>query len=81
MDGEKKKDSQISDAASAMAKKRWADLSEEERKAAMEKARAERQRQVSKARRREIASAAAKARWKKARAEGKQGEQRKREKG
>lgn len=58
----------ISLAASAMGKKRWADLSEDERKAAMEKARSERQRQLSKARRREIASTAAKARWAKARA-------------
>lgn len=67
MDGEKT-ESEISIAASAMGKKRWADLSEEDRKAAMEKARAERQRQLSKARRREIASTAAKARWAKARA-------------
>jgi hypothetical protein len=65
---EEKKDREISIAASAMGKKRWADLSEEDRKAAMEKARAERQRQLSKARRREIASTAAKARWAKARA-------------
>jgi TRAP-type C4-dicarboxylate transport system substrate-binding protein len=64
--GEEK--SAISVAASAMGKKRWADLSEDERKAAMEKARSERQRQLSKARRREIASTAAKARWAKARA-------------
>lgn len=61
----------VSSAASAMARKRWADLSEEQRKAAMEKARAERQRKLSKARRLEIARAAAKARWAKAR-EGKQ---------
>jgi hypothetical protein len=73
MDGEQK-DSQISDAASAMAKKRWAVLSEDERKAAMEKARAERQRKTSKARRREIASAAAMARWAKARAAKKAGQ-------
>ncbi len=63
-----KEDNEISIAASAMGKKRWADSSEAERNAAMEKARAERQRKLSKTRRREIASAAAKARWAKARA-------------
>ena len=62
------KDTDISIAASAMGKKRWADLTEEQRNAAMEKARAERQRKLSKARRREIARVAAKARWAKARA-------------
>jgi hypothetical protein len=67
MDGEKT-ENEISVAASAIGKKRWVDLSEDERKAAMEKARAERQRQLSKTRRREIASMAAKARWAKARA-------------
>jgi len=66
--GSEEKHSDISIAASAMGKKRWADLSEEQRNAAMEKARAERQRKLSKARRREIASVAAKARWAKARA-------------
>jgi hypothetical protein len=66
--GSEKKDTDISIAASAMGKKRWADLSEEQRNATMEKARAERQRKLSKARRREIASVAAKARWAKARA-------------
>ena len=63
-----KKRAEISIAASAMGKKRWADSSEAERNAAMEKARAERQRKLSKTRRREIASAAAKARWAKTRA-------------
>jgi hypothetical protein len=63
-----KKRDEISIAASAMGKKRWADSSEEQRNAAMEKARAERQRKVSKMRRREIASLAAKARWAKTRA-------------
>jgi hypothetical protein len=63
-----KKRDEISIAASAMGKKRWADSSEEQRNAAMEKARAERQRKLSKARRREIASLAAKARWAKTRA-------------
>ena len=56
----------VASAASAMAKKRWASLSEQERKAAMDKARAARQRKVSKERRREIARGAAKARWAKA---------------
>lgn len=65
MDGEKKA-GEISIAASAMGRKRWEGLSADERKAAMEKARAERQRKLSKARRREIASTAAKARWAKA---------------
>jgi hypothetical protein len=65
---EKKKGIDISIAASAMGKKRWAGLSEGLRKAAMEKARAERQRKLSKAQRREIASTAAKARWAKTRA-------------
>jgi hypothetical protein len=63
-----KEDDEISIAASAMGKKRWANSSEVERNAAMEKARAERQRKTSKAQRREIASTAAKARWAKARA-------------
>ena len=67
----REKDTEISSAARAMGKKRWAGLSEEERKTAMEKARAARQRKLSKARRLEIARAAAKARWAKAR-EGKQ---------
>jgi hypothetical protein len=67
--GSEKKDTDISSAASAMGKKRWADLTEEQRNAAMEKARAERQRKLSRAQRREIASVAAKARWAKARAE------------
>jgi hypothetical protein len=66
--GSEKKNTDISIAASAMGKKRWADLTEEQRNAAMEKARAERQRKLSKAQRREIASVAAKARWAKARA-------------
>ncbi|MGD0290738.1 MAG: hypothetical protein ABSC63_13915 [Candidatus Binataceae bacterium] len=66
--GSEEKETNISIAASAMGKKRWADLSEEQRNAAMEKARAERQRKLSKARRREIASVAAKARWAKVRA-------------
>jgi hypothetical protein len=61
------KDDEISIAASAMGKKRWADSSEDQRNAAMEKARAERQRKVSKTRRREIASLAANARWAKVR--------------
>jgi hypothetical protein len=63
-----KKRDEISIAASAMGKKRWADSSEEQRNAAMEKARSERQRKLSKAQRREIASLAAKARWAKTRA-------------
>jgi TRAP-type C4-dicarboxylate transport system substrate-binding protein len=61
-------DIDLSSAASAMSKKRWSALSEEQRKAAMDKARAERQRKVSKTRRLEIAKAAAKARWAKAHA-------------
>jgi hypothetical protein len=64
----KRTDANVSSAASAMAKKRWSELSEDQRKAAMEKARAERQRKTSKAQRSEIARAAAKARWAKARA-------------
>jgi TRAP-type C4-dicarboxylate transport system substrate-binding protein len=63
-----RKDIDISSAASAMSKKRWASLSEEERNAAMEKARAARQRKLSKARRVEIARLAVNARWAKARA-------------
>jgi hypothetical protein len=66
--GSEEKATEISIAASAMGKKRWADLSEKQRNAAMEKARAERQRKLSKARRREIASVAAQARWAKVRA-------------
>jgi len=64
----KRKDIDLSSAASAMSKKRWASLTEEQRKAAMEKARAARQRKVSKVRRVEIARLAVNARWAKARA-------------
>ena len=59
----KTKDIDISSAASAMSKKRWASLTEKERKAAMEKARTARQKKVSKARRIEIARLAVNARW------------------
>jgi len=62
-------DIDISSAASAMGKKRWAGLSEEQRNAAMEKARAERQRKLTKAQRSEIARGAVEARWKKWREE------------
>jgi hypothetical protein len=64
----KRKDIDISKAASAMSKKRWDSLTEEERKAAMEKARTARQRNLSKARRVEIARLAVNVRWAKARA-------------
>ena len=64
----------ISSAASKMGKKRWAGLSEEQRKIAMEKARAARQRKLTKTRRLEIARAAAEARWAKARASNSIGE-------
>jgi hypothetical protein len=50
-DGEK--DPEVSNAANVMGKKRWADMSEDQRKAAMKKAPAERQRKVPKKRRRE----------------------------
>lgn len=63
-----RKNIDVSEAASAMSKKRWASLTEEQRKAAMEKARAARQRKLSKARRVEIARLAVNARWAKARA-------------
>lgn len=68
------KDPEVSNAASVMGKKRWADMSEEQRKVAMEKARAERQRKVPKKRRREIAVAAINARWARVRAAKEAGE-------
>jgi len=49
-------------------------MSEEQRKAAMDNPRAERQRKLTKKRRREIAVAAAKARWAKVRAAKEAGE-------
>jgi TRAP-type C4-dicarboxylate transport system substrate-binding protein len=72
--GKETKDADLSSAASAMSKKRWASLTEDERKAAMEKARAARQRKLSKARRVEIARQAVNARWAKVRASKQTGE-------